>query len=113
MTDKTIDLHLAFIGCGVMAESMVAGLLRKNLVDPKNIAASHPRENRRKELPENYGVAVSENNADAAKTVASKENSAVLLCVKLQRLARVLNDLSGVLKLDQLVLSIVAGASTG
>lgn len=36
------DLHLAFIGCGVMGESMVAGLLRKDLVDPKNIAVSHP-----------------------------------------------------------------------
>src|SRR5205823_14660968 len=111
MAHKLKDLHLAFIGCGVMGESMVAGLLRENLVDPKNIAASHPRDSRRKELADKYGIEVFESNGEAAKTVASKENSAVLLCVKPQRLARVLNDLSGVLKLDQLVLSIVAGAS--
>ncbi len=110
MANELKDLHLAFIGCGVMGESMVAGLLRKNLVDPQNISASHPRGSRRAELAEKYGISVFESNADAAKAVIEKENSAVLICVKPQRLARVLSDLSGVLHLDQLVLSIVAGA---
>ncbi len=111
MTNELKNLHLAFIGCGVMGESMVAGLLRKNLVDPKNIVASHPRESRRAELAEKHGIGVFESNAAAAKTVVGQENSAVLICVKPQRLARVLNDLIGVLHLDQLVLSIVAGAT--
>lgn len=110
MANELKDLHLAFIGCGVMGESMVAGLLRRELVDPNNISASHPRESRRAELAEKYGVEVFENNADAAKAVAGRDNSAVLICVKPQRLNRVLNDLTGVLRLDQLVLSIVAGA---
>ena len=105
------NVHLAFIGCGVMGESMIAGLLRLDLVDPKNIVASHPRESRRKELAEKHGIAVFEHNADAAQTVIGKENSAVLLCIKPQRLARVLADLNGVLHLDQLVVSIVAGAT--
>src|SRR5580765_3318467 len=105
------DLHLAFIGCGVMGESMIAGLLNNKLVDPVNVAASHPREARRNELAEKYGIAVFESNAEAAKTVAGHDNSAVLICVKPQRLARVLTDLTGVLHLDQLVLSIVAGAT--
>jgi len=111
MANDLKDLHLAFIGCGVMGESMIAGLLRKNLVDPKNVAASHPREARRNELTEEYGITVFESNAEAAKTVIGHENSAVLICVKPQRLARVLGDLTGVLHLDQLVLSIVAGAT--
>ena len=34
-----------------------------------------------------------------------------MLCIKPQRLARVLNDLDGVLSVDQLVVSIVAGAT--
>jgi len=110
MTNDLTNLHLAFIGCGVMGESMVAGLLRKELVDPKNISASHPREGRRRELSEKYGIAVYDHNAEAAKTVVDKENSAVLICVKPQRLERVLGDLEGILHLDQLVLSIVAGA---
>lgn len=110
MANELKDLHLAFIGCGVMGESMVAGLLRRELVDPKNISASHPRESRRNELSEKYGITVFESNAEAAKTVIGHANSAVLICVKPQRLPRVLNDLTGVLHLDQLVLSIVAGA---
>ena len=93
-----------------MGESMIAGLVRKQLVDPANISASHPRENRRAELAGKYGIETFEHNAEAAKFVAGKENSAVVICVKPQRLARVLSDLTGVLSLDQLVLSIVAGA---
>lgn len=93
-----------------MGESLIAGLLRERIVDPGNIAASHPRDGRRNELAKTYGIEVLESNADAARTVIDQENSAAVLCVKPQRLARVLNDLSGVLHLDQLVLSIVAGA---
>lgn len=111
MTNELKDLHLAFIGCGVMGESMAAGLLRRKLVDPKNISASHPREARREELAAKYGIAVFERNADAAKMAAGHGNSAVVLCVKPQRLARVLNDLEHVLAVDQLVVSIVAGAT--
>ena len=110
MKDDTKDLRLAFIGCGIMGESMVAGLLRKGLVDPANICASHPRETRRSELTERYGIRTFESNADAARTVVGRENSAVVICVKPQRLSKVLGDLTGVLHLDQLVLSIVAGA---
>ncbi len=111
MTNELRDLHLAFIGCGVMGESMIAGLVRKKIVDPKNIAASHPRANRREELAEKYGISVFESNSEAAKSVVGVENSAVVLCIKPQRLARVLADLTGVLHLDQLVVSIVAGAT--
>ena len=111
MANELKDLHLAFIGCGVMGESMIAGLLRKELVDPQNIAASHPRENRRNELVENYGISVFANNASAAEKAVGRENSAVVICVKPQRLERVLKDLLGVLHPEQLVISIVAGAT--
>lgn len=109
MANKLKDLHLAFIGCGVMGESMIAGLLREQIVDPKNIAASHPRESRQAELA-GYGIRVFESNAAAAQHAAANQGSAIVICVKPQRLSRVLTDLNGVLHLDQLVLSIVAGA---
>jgi pyrroline-5-carboxylate reductase len=111
MTTDLKDLHLAFVGCGVMGESMIAGMLRRGLVDPKNITASHPRAARRVELAEKYGISVFEKNVKAAEMVASRGASAIVLCVKPQRLARVLNDLDGVMTLDQLVVSIVAGAT--
>lgn len=104
------NTKLAFIGCGVMAESIVAGLLRKKLVKAEQITASHPRENRRKELTEKYGITVFEKNADAAENVKAHENSGVFLCVKPQRIKGILDELKGVVAPDQLVLSIIAGA---
>lgn len=105
------NLHLAFIGCGVMGESILAGLVDKGLVDAVNISASHPRANRCDELAQKYGINVFESNAEAAKAVVGKANSAVVLCVKPQRLKGVLTDLEGILHLDQLVISIIAGAT--
>jgi pyrroline-5-carboxylate reductase len=113
MANDLKNVHLAFIGCGVMGESMAAGLLRKELVDPKNVVASHPREARRNELADKYGIKTFEHNADAAKAITGSENAATVLCVKPQRLGRVLADLSGVLDVDQLVVSIIAGATLG
>lgn len=110
MANDLKNMHLAFIGCGVMAESMLAGLVTKELVNAENICASHPRKARRDELAGKYGVKTFESNAEAARTVAGQENSSVLICVKPQRLKGVMNDLGGVLHLDQLVVSIVAGA---
>lgn len=107
---KDEHLGLAFIGCGVMGESMIAGLLRDGLVDAGNITASHPRESRRNELKENYGIEVFASNADAAKAVESFAHSVIVLCVKPQRLNKVLTDLEGVLSPESLVMSIIAGA---
>lgn len=104
------NMKLAFIGCGVMGESMLAGLVEQKLVDAANIAASHPREGRRTELAEKYGVSTFVDNADAARAVTNADNSAIVICVKPQRLARVLSDLKDALGPDQLVVSIVAGA---
>lgn len=102
--------NLAFIGCGVMAEAIVAGLLRKKLVAAAQITASHPREERRKELESKYGIKVYERNDEAVKTLSS-ENSVVVLCVKPQRLNGVLSELRGVVTANQLVISIIAGAT--
>lgn len=110
MANDLRNMHLAFIGCGVMGESIVAGLVNNDLIPSANITASHPRENRRAELEQKYGIKAFESNAEAAGKVAGGENSAIVICVKPQRLARVLDDLRGVLHPDQLVISIVAGA---
>jgi len=105
------DLKLSFIGCGVMGESMIAGLLREKIVRPGNVAASHPRQNRRDELAQKYGIEVLGDNAGAAKLAAAQTKSAIVICVKPQRLDRVLADLNGITGPHQLVLSIVAGAT--
>src|ERR1043166_1237966 len=111
------NCRLAFIGCGAMAEAMIAGLLRKKLVSPDNIVGSHPREARREELHVKYGIEMVEHNreaavtaAPAADTEASQTGSLVILAVKPQRLLKVLGEVKGSIHPDQLIVSVVAGA---
>lgn len=110
MENNLANTKMAFIGCGVMAESIIAGLLRKELVTPDQIAASHPRANRRAELAEKYGIEVFEHNAEAVRHIRVYENSVVALCVKPQRIKGVLEELEETVAPDQLVVSIIAGA---
>ena len=99
------DETLAFVGCGMMGEAMVKGLLREGLVDPRQIIASHPRAERRHELENRYGIESTESNADAAS-----DATFVILAVKPQFLDEVVADLDGVVTKSSTVLTIVAGA---
>lgn len=104
------NTRLAFIGCGVMAESIVAGMLRQNLVRAEQITASHPRSNRRDELKSKYGIEVFENNSAAVSSLPD-DDSIVVLCVKPQRIGGVLQEIKDAVKPSQTVVSIIAGAT--
>jgi len=116
------DARLAFIGCGVMAEAIIAGLLRKQLVAADQIVGSHPRAVRREELYTKYAVRMFESNREATQAAYpdgqltdpqdSAAGSLVVLAVKPQRLSRILQELKGAIHQEQLVVSIVAGART-
>ena len=96
---------IAFIGPGVMAEAMIAGLLRKELAKPQDITASGPREERGLELQNRYGIKLATDNASAASHA-----DVVVLSVKPQRLSEVMKGLKNI-RPEALVLSIIAGAS--
>ncbi len=100
-----LDKKITFIGPGVMAEAMIAGLIRQKLAAPENIIASGPRENRGGKLHEKYGIQATTDNAEAAS-----DADVVVLSVKPQRLTEVLTGLHKI-RPDALVLSIVAGAT--
>ena len=110
MAEELEKTRLAFVGCGVMAESMIAGLLGQRLVGSDQIVGSHPREARRLELSEKHGIEMFESNAEAVRSVKETEGSAVVLTVKPQRISNVLHDLKGSINEGTLVISIVAGA---
>ncbi len=98
---------IATIGSGVMAEAIIAGLLRGNLVAPEQIVASHPRADRREALARTHGVRTVDGNAAAVDGA-----DVVILAIKPQMLARVGREIRGGLQPGQLVLSILAGATT-
>jgi pyrroline-5-carboxylate reductase len=97
-----------------MAEAIIAGLLNKNLVHPEQVLGSHPRKDRRDELSEKYGIRLVEDNKEAvasgSKPDGDPASSIVVLTVKPQRLGVILGELKGVVRKDQSVVSIVAGA---
>lgn len=97
---------LAFVGAGVMAESMIAGLLKQKLVLPEQIVASHPRADQRERLVERYEIRATESNA-----IAAEGADLVFLTIKPQVLSQVTKQLRGKLEPRQVVISVIAGAN--
>ncbi len=97
---------LGFVGCGVMAEVMISGILDEGLLAPNDIIASNRRESRGQELHSRHGVRTTTDNLEVINTA-----DLIVLSVKPQTLASVLKELSGNIPSGSLVLSIVAGAS--
>jgi pyrroline-5-carboxylate reductase len=98
---------IATVGSGVMAEAMIAGLLRGELVEPSQVVASHPRSDRRDHLAREYGIRVVADNVEAIGGA-----DVVLFAIKPQMLGRVGREIGPSLRRGQLVLSVIAGATT-
>src|SRR5512143_4297617 len=96
---------ISFVGPGVMAEAMIAGLLRQGLSKPENLIAAGPRPERGSELAGKYGIQPATDNAAAVSHA-----DVIVLSVKPQRLSEVMKGLRTI-RPEALVLSIVAGAS--
>ncbi len=102
----TKDQQITFIGPGVMAEAMIAGIIRTGFASPEQIVASGPLLDRGKELEERYGLRSTDDNVAAVKGA-----EIVILSVKPQHLKAVFDDLHDQVDPSALVLSIVAGAT--
>ncbi len=99
-------MRVGIVGAGVMAEAMIAGLIADRAVTPERLSASHPRRERREVLAERHGI-----SAVAANRDALTDAEVIVLAVKPQMLVRVMRELRGRLGADQVVVSIVAGAT--
>jgi pyrroline-5-carboxylate reductase len=98
---------IATVGSGVMAEAMIAGILRGKLVKPSQVVASHPRAERREHLEREYRIRTVASNTEAVHGA-----DVILFGIKPQMLAKVGREIGPHLKRGQLVLSVLAGATT-
>ncbi len=98
--------HFTLIGPGVMAEAIISGLIKEEVVPTENILASGPRRERLDALAERFRIQTTTDN-----TAAVRQADVVILCVKPQKLHEVLDDLGGEVPVEALVISIVAGAT--
>ncbi|MEZ4596023.1 MAG: NAD(P)-binding domain-containing protein [Chloroflexota bacterium] len=78
------DVTVATVGTGVMAGSMIAGLLKAHQVDPARLVASHPRAARRDELEAAHGIRTTASNVEAVR-----DADVIVLGIKPQMLKRV------------------------
>ncbi len=97
---------LTVIGCGNMGEALVQGMLRQGVIEPGQIIAAEPRDERGRELVERYGIRTTTDNAEAAR-----EADVLALAVKPQVIPKVLPGLRPVAHHARLILSICAGVS--
>src|SRR4029079_619622 len=98
---------IATVGYGIMAEAMIAAMLRGELVDPTQVVASHPRPERREHLEREYGVRTVASNVEAVDGA-----DVIILGIKPQMLAKVGREIGPHLRRGQLVLSVLAGPTT-
>jgi pyrroline-5-carboxylate reductase len=97
-------VKLAFIGGGMMGESVIAGVLGKKLASRADIAVCEIVADRRKHLADKHGVSVSD---DASR--AAKGSDIVVLAVKPQEFPGAAKGLAGSVNSGQTVMSIMAG----
>jgi len=98
---------LGFIGGGNMAEAMIRGLLKAQLLGPQEMLASDVTAERLTYLQQTFGIRTSRDNAE----VAGKADI-VLFAVKPQIMSPVLDGLLDVITEEKLLISIAAGIST-
>ena len=99
-------MRVGIVGAGVMAEAIIAGLVADRAVEAGTLIASHPRRDRRDILAERHGIRPVASNREALSGA-----EVIVLAVKPQMLGRVMRELRGELSANQVVVSIVAGAT--
>jgi len=102
----TKSQKIGFIGGGNMAEALIKGLLA-GAVPAERIMASEPSELRRDHLLEAFGIRLADSNRELLESC-----DIVVLSIKPQIVAEVLEELSDVSMDNKLMISILAGVTT-
>ncbi|MBA4421104.1 MAG: pyrroline-5-carboxylate reductase [Anaerolinea sp.] len=97
---------IAVIGYGVMGEAIISGLIKIGGIPPQSITTSGPREERRQDLIERYGIHSVKDN-----TQVVSGSDVVFLAVKPQKIHAVIKGLKGKIPPNSVVISIIAGVS--
>ncbi len=95
---------IGFVGGGLMAEALIKGVIHAGLVEPGQALVADPSAERRQHLQKVYAVEVYE-NAEAV----FKACKIVILAVKPQIIAKVLEQYRSLVDSSHLVISIAAG----
>jgi pyrroline-5-carboxylate reductase len=105
MNENNMDLGI--IGCGIMAENIVRGILTAGLFPATNIIVSDMNAERCNYIKDTFNVHIGSDN----KEVVS-QSTTVLIAVKPQNIQEVLAEIEPVTTAEKLLLSIAAGVTS-
>ncbi|MEF9426860.1 MAG: pyrroline-5-carboxylate reductase [Candidatus Mariimomonas ferrooxydans] len=97
-------MRIGFIGGGNMAEAIIKGILSQTSQTTKDIVVSEPREKRKYYLHQHYGLETTKSNKDVVSSC-----NIIILAVKPQDMATVLDEISASITEEKTVISIAAG----
>ncbi|HUW57611.1 MAG TPA: pyrroline-5-carboxylate reductase [Planctomycetota bacterium] len=101
------DKRIGFIGAGNMASALIGGLVKSYLVAPGAIIASDIDPERRGTVSHTFGVRTTSDNAEVVAFA-----DVVVLAVKPNVVARVLEEVGAQIRTGQIVISVCAGISS-
>lgn len=94
---------LSIIGSGKMAEALLKGILNKNIFSSQNIIMTDVSAQRLEYLAQTYQVRTNSNN------ILAFQSDIIILAVKPQNFAAVLDELNSSVEPGKLIVSIIAG----
>lgn len=95
---------LGFIGAGNMAGALIRGLIKDSPYDPEDLCASDTDAKKLRELAEETGIKAYPSNARLVR-----DSTAVVLAVKPQVIAKVVEEIRDEVRSDHIIFSIAAG----
>ncbi len=100
-----MGLKIAVIGAGNIGGALLGGILKSHLAEPKDVVATDARDERRRELEQQWKIRVLP--TDNRKAVEGRD--VVILAVKPYIVPAVLEELRGALRENQIVITVAAG----
>lgn len=102
-----VGRKVAFLGGGKMGEALISGLIRSGGRDEDEIMVTCRRGKRANELADRYGIEATLSNEEAVAWA-----DVLVLAVKPQDMDALLDQISALVRADQLVISFAAGIRT-
>ncbi len=99
-----IIVKIGFIGLGNMGSAMIGGMLSKGIADPRDITGADSFQEAADKAAETYGIRTTPNNQAAVEFA-----DILILAVKPQILAGVIENIRSEIKKETVIISIVAG----
>jgi len=96
--------QLGFIGGGAMAEALIRGIIKANLVQPRQITVNDIATSRLEYLSNSLAV-----NVNTSSISVAEKSDIIFLCVKPHVIPSALKTIASVVSASQIVVSIAAG----